>query len=93
MKLRSDLILRHIGDEYVIVEPGQDMVDLSKVYTLNNSAAWLWEELQGKEFDLSTIVNLLFDHYEISDDEVPAVQQDAESLLNIFKENGLLIDA
>jgi hypothetical protein len=47
MKLRTDLILRHLGNEYIVVDPGQDMVDMSKVFTLNEVAAFLWRELQG----------------------------------------------
>ncbi len=47
MKLREDLMLRHLGDEYVIIDPEQDMVDMSKVYTLNETAAFFVERTSG----------------------------------------------
>ncbi|MCL8000542.1 hypothetical protein M8994_20335, partial [Brucella sp. 21LCYQ03] len=56
MKLRNELTLRQIGKDYIIVEPGQDKVDLSIVYTLNETAAWLWKELYGHEFSKEDMV-------------------------------------
>ncbi|MFC3353461.1 MULTISPECIES: PqqD family protein [Sphingobacterium] len=87
MKLRSDLILRTIGSDHLIVDPSQDMVDLSTVYTLNSSAAWLWEELKGKDFDTDTIVELLLENYEVSKDQAAS---DAAVLLQDFQKQGLL---
>lgn len=87
MKLRSDLVLRTIGSDHLIVDPSQDMVDLSTVYTLNSTAAWLWEELKGKEFDQSTIVELLCQNYEV---DVEQAQSDTEVLLQDFEKQGLL---
>ena len=87
MKLRSDLILRTIGSDHLIVDPSQDMVDLSTVYTLNSSAAWLWEELKGKEFTMNTIVELLCENYDVSKEQA---QSDAEILLQDFQKQGLV---
>lgn len=87
MKLRSDLVLRTIGSDHLIVDPSQDMVDLSTVYTLNSTAAWLWEQLKGTEFELNTIVGLLCDNYEVDQEQA---QSDARVLLGDFEKQGLL---
>lgn len=87
MKLRSDLVLRTIGSDHLIVDPSQDMVDLSTVYTLNSSAAWLWEQLKGIEFTSDTIVDLLCENYEVDIDQA---KSDAEILLQDFQKQGLL---
>lgn len=87
MKLREDLVLRHIGDDHVIVDPEQDMVDMSKVFTLNDSAAWLWDELTGQDFTIVTIVKLLKEQYDVSDE---LAEKDAQKLIEVFRENGLL---
>ncbi len=71
----------------MIVDPSQDMVDLSTVYTLNSSAAWLWEELKGKEFTIDTIVELLCENYDVSKEQA---QSDAEILLQDFQKQGLV---
>jgi len=87
MKLRSDLVLRTIGSDHLIVDPSQDMVDLSTVYTLNSSAAWLWEQLKGKEFNIDSIVDLLCENYNVDIDQA---KSDAEILLQDFQKQGLL---
>ncbi|MGE8302111.1 MAG: PqqD family protein, partial [Sphingobacterium paramultivorum] len=87
MKLRSDLVLRTIGSDHLIVDPSQDMVDLSTVYTLNSSAAWLWEQLIGKEFTIDTIVDLLCENYDV---DIEQAKSDAEILLQDFQKQGLL---
>lgn len=88
MKLRNDLVLRHLGDEHVIVDPGQEMVDMSKVYTLNQTAAFLWEALQEKDFTQETVVGLLLEHYEVTRD---LAEKDAKQLLKEFAEQNLLV--
>jgi hypothetical protein len=87
MKLKEDLVLRHVGGDHIIVDPGQDMVDLSRVFTLNDSAAWLWEKLSGKLFSHRTVVELLSEQYRIPYAQATA---DAETLIKNFKKNGLL---
>ena len=87
MKLRSDLVLRTIGLDHLIVDPSQDMVDLSTVYTLNSSAAWLWEQLKGKDFNIDDIVELLCENYDVNADQA---KSDAEILLQDFQKQGLL---
>ena len=80
-------MLRHVGDDYIIVEPGQDQIDMSRVYTLNETAAWLWEQLQGKDFTLADVTTLLLDRYEV--DEQTA-EQDAAKLIELFQIQGLV---
>ncbi|WP_398454910.1 PqqD family protein [Sphingobacterium thalpophilum] len=88
MKLRSDLVLRTIGSDHLIVDPSQDMVDLSTVYTLNSSAAWLWEQLkEEEEFDLARVVELLCEHYDVTPEQA---HSDAAVLLEDFEKQGLL---
>lgn len=80
-------MLRHVGDDYIIVEPGQDQIDMSRVYTLNETAAWLWEQLQGKDFTLADVTTLLLDRYDV--DEQTATQ-DAAKLIELFQIQGLV---
>ena len=89
MKLRSDITLRKVGNEYIIVEPAQGMVDLSKVFTLNETAAFLWEELKGVEFSAADVVKLLVDNYEV---EPALAEKDAGVLIANFREQKLLVD-
>lgn len=87
MNLRTDLVLRTIGSDHMIVDPSQDMVDLSTVYTLNATAAWLWEQLKGIEFTSATIADLLCEQYDVTKEQALA---DAEILIQDFEKQGLL---
>lgn len=79
--------MREIGGEYIIVDPSKDKVDMSLVYTFSESAAWLWNELQDKEFTEQTIVELLVDRYDVSIDDAAT---DAKALVEVMAKQGLL---
>lgn len=89
MKFRKDLILREIGGEYIIIDPGQDMVDMSKVFTFNETAAFIWREMQDKEVSIASMTELLLASYDAEESEAI---KDAEYLMNLFIEFDLLVD-
>lgn len=87
MELRDDLVLRHVGEDHVIVDPSQDMIDMSKVFSLNDSAAWLWKELNGREFTKDMMVDFLKQRYEVSSEQA---EIDVVKLIEIFEKYDLL---
>lgn len=88
MKLRKDLILRKMGDEYVIVDPSQDVIDMSKVYTLNETAAFIWKRLETLDFSHEIIAKIIIEHYDVDYDQA---MEDANVLIDHFTNEGLLI--
>lgn len=89
MKLREDLVLRQVDQDYLIVDPGQDMIDMSKVYTLNETAAFLWNSLQGKEVSIDIMVDIICSTYDVTPDIARA---DATILFEEFKAQGILVE-
>jgi len=87
MKLRDDLVLRHVGEDYMIVDPSQEMVDMSTVFNLNDSAAWLWKELEGREFTKVLMIDLLLQRYDVTAEQAEA---DVSKLIEIFEKHKLL---
>ncbi|GAA4173836.1 PqqD family protein [Sphingobacterium ginsenosidimutans] len=88
MKLRGDLQLRKLGDEHILVYPGQAQQDASKVYTFNETAVQIWLELQGKEFNVESVTAVLLDNYEVEENEA---EKDAAKLVKQFEKQGFLI--
>ena len=88
MKLRGDLQLRKLGDDHILVYPGQEQVDASKVYTFNETAVQIWLELQGKEFNVESVTAVLLDNYQV---EESVAEKDAEKLVKQFEKQGFLI--
>lgn len=91
MRLKEGLTVRKVGDDYVIVAPEQGMIDLSKVYTLNETAAWLWEQLQGKDFETQDLIALIRQEYDVDSLTEDQLEKDMKELVSFFRENGLLI--
>lgn len=89
MKLKSNLTLRKVGSDYIIVQPDEGVADLSKVFSLNDTAAYIWESVQDKEFDLDYIKNLLTDRFDVDDTTAFA---DGERLIELFKSQNLLAE-
>jgi hypothetical protein len=43
-----DVVFRKIADEFILVPIRQKVIDLKSVYTLNETAAFIWERIDGK---------------------------------------------
>jgi len=86
MKLVEGFTLRNIMGQPTIIGEGVAQVDFNKLITLNQTAAFLWEQLEGKEFALEDVVSLLMNTFAI-DREL--AEKDAESICRKWIELGL----
>ena len=59
MKINNGFDLREMCGEHIIIATGVENIDFSKVISLNESAAWLWRQVVGKEFSPNTLAALL----------------------------------
>lgn len=89
MKLNKDLILREVGGEYMIVNPFTDTVDMTQVYSLNETAAWLWKQMEDKEFTVTDLVAVLREEYEV---DKQTATTDLTELCQQWLETGIAID-
>jgi hypothetical protein len=87
MRIKNGFVLRTILGENVVTGEGLEQVNFSKLITLNDTAAFLWKELEGKEFDVDAMTALLTDNYEV---EEAVARADSEKLCNQWKEMGLI---
>ena len=65
MKIKEGFILRTICGEHIVVGEGLAQVNFNKMLSLNESAAYLWKEVEGKDFTQEDLVKLLLDRYEV----------------------------
>ena len=55
LKIKSGFILKNIAGDYIVVPSGKNIVDFKIMLTLNETGAWLWEQMeQGIETDTLT---------------------------------------
>ena len=89
MKINPELTLREMAGEYIIVNPFSDTVDMTQIYTMNETAAWLWQQMEGKEFTAEDIAEALCEEYEV-DKETALI--DANELCTEWRKAGFLIE-
>jgi hypothetical protein len=87
MKTRKGYTLRSLGKEYILVADGFEAVDFSRMISMNESAAFLWKEVEDKEFDAEMLTNLLTDNYDIDRE---TAQNDVATMLKSWSEAGII---
>jgi hypothetical protein len=75
----SSIVTRKTGNEYVLVPITNNIADMNSVYTLNETGAFIWEQIDGKR-SIEEIITALTNVYDID-------KQNAESDVNTFVEN------
>lgn len=65
MRLNEGFGLRDVCGEKVLVAEGLENIDYSNLINLNETAAYLWENLCGKDFEVEDMVDLLMSEYDV----------------------------
>ena len=89
MKINKGFELREMCGEYIIIGTGVENIDFSKVISLNESAALLWREVEGKEFTPQSLAALLMEHYDVDE---PTALADATALINHWVNAGIVTE-
>lgn len=75
----ASVVTRKTGNEYVLVPITNNIADMNSVYTLNETGAFIWEQIDGKR-SIEDIIIELVNEYDID-------KQNAESDVFTFIEN------
>lgn len=89
MKTRKGYTLRSLGKEFILVADGFEAVDFSRMISLNETAAFLWKEVEDKDFDAEMLTTLLTDNYDIDRE---TAQNDVTAMLKSWAEAGIIED-
>ncbi len=89
MRTKKGFNLRTVCGENIIVAEGLSNIDFSRIISLNESAAFLWKNIQGKDFNTENLKDLLTEEYDI--DSATALQ-DVEALTEQWLEAGIIED-
>ncbi len=85
MRIKEGFTMRTIVGQHVVIGEGLAQVDFNKMITMNDSAAYLWEGVAGKDFTVDDLTKLLTDHYEVEEERARA---DAEKIAAKWLEAG-----
>lgn len=58
------IVTRKTGNEYVLVPVTDNIADMTSIYTLNETGAFIWEQINGNK-SVEDIINALTAEYDI----------------------------
>lgn len=87
MKIDPKYKIRVVADESIIMVQSGENNEMTDVISLNSTSVWLFEQLQGVDFDLSDVVALLMSRFDVKEGEA---REDAARWLDTFVEYGVV---
>lgn len=90
MKLKSQLILREVAGQYVIVPTGKRVREITSIVYISSSAAYLWDYMKDHEFTKEDLVQRILEHFQGVTEEQAA--KDIDRFLKTLADNNILDD-
>lgn len=87
MRLRKELKLRRLGGKYFIVDPVVEDVDLARIVSLNETAAFLWRLAAERGLDERLLAQALREEYEV---DLETAIKDIRGVIGQWRELGLV---
>ncbi len=86
MKIKDGYIIRNIADNWIVVPLGEKVVEFNGLLSLNETAAFLWRQLEN-ECDEDDLCSALMSEFEV--DELTA-KKDIDEFLQTLKDKKLI---
>ena len=83
MKAKNGFNLRTVCGENILVAEGEENIDFSNIISMNECSAYLWNSIQGKDFEVKDLVDLLIEMYEVDEE---TATRDAQLLVDQWKQ-------
>ena len=88
MKLKKGFVLRQVCGENVVVGEGLDAINFGKLLSLNETAAWLWQQaIDMGDFTVEALSVRLCENYDVAEEQAKA---DVEAIIKQWDELHLL---
>jgi hypothetical protein len=87
MKFKEGYKVRSMAGENVVIMQGTAGSDMTRIISLNDSSLLLWNELQGKEFEVADVAQILVETYEIDSE---TAERDAKAWVEKLAECALI---
>ena len=87
MRAKTGFNLRTVCGENIIVAEGEENIDFSNIISMNESSAYLWKNIQAKQFSIADLVDLLMQEYDVDE---PTATNDVKALVEQWKQAGII---
>lgn len=93
MKAKKGFKVTDVCGSHIVIAEGEENIDFSNIISMNDSALLLWNSIQGKDFTVEDLANILMENYQI-DDNTPLPKdkalKDAQEVADQWKEAGII---
>ncbi|MCE1200265.1 MAG: PqqD family protein [Marinilabiliales bacterium] len=69
MRIKSNLKIREVAGEKLVILERAGQVDLAKMLVLNDTSEWLWNGLAGTDFSVADVTALLLKRFEVDEQQ------------------------
>ena len=87
MKVKEGFLVKKILDDYIVVPTGDTIIDFAVAVSLNESGAFLWEELSADKTE-EDLVKALLSEFEGVDEAT--AKADVAEFISMLSKNGFL---
>jgi hypothetical protein len=89
MKIKPGFELRDLCGEQIIVAEGEQNIDFSSIISMNETAAYLWRSMQGRDFTEADMVEALRCEYDV---EAATAEADCHKLATQWVKAGIVAE-
>lgn len=89
MRIKPNFELRDICNQKVIIAQGLENIDFNKIIALNESSAYIWQQIVDKSFTEADLVTLLCKTYEVDN---ATATKDIKNFIKTLRELNLIED-
>ena len=87
MQIKSDFTIQKVGNSYIAVSVGETSKTFHAMIKLNETGAFLWNQLTEKDLTVEDLTNALLAEYDV---ERETAQKDVQAIVEKLAENGIL---
>jgi len=89
MKIAEGFKIRPLGREFVVMAENMRQMNFNKMIALNSTAAFLWQNVTGKDFTVQDLSDLLVGEYEVDRE---TADKDSAAIAQKWIEAGIVIE-
>lgn len=87
MKIKDGFVMHEVCGEKVILAEGLENINFSKIISLNETAAFVWNKALEGTFSIESLTKPLVNEYDVSEEQA---QKDVEALIKQWNELGMI---
>lgn len=87
MRRNKNIVMRTVCGAPFLIREGDANVEMDKIITLNETAAWLWETMGGGDFTPEMPAEKLVAEYDVTKEDA---RRDVSAFISNLQEHGCL---